>query len=140
MMKPWLEALAMPVPPSPHPKHRPPLQPLRETLQADQLAETSMARGNAQEPRTMTSMTAQQILDREFLELRAKLLELAASFDRLERAQGSTADDPRRQKLEMGLRVLLSSEGDRAERIQLIFSREYANDWQSRFQLKSEPS
>jgi hypothetical protein len=84
----------------------------------------------------MTSMTAQQILDREFLELRAKVLELAASFDRIERAAGNTADDPRRQKLAQALRVLLESDSDRAERIQLIFSRQYEDDWQARFQLR----
>jgi hypothetical protein len=33
------------------------------------------------------------------------------------------------------LHVLLGTEGDRAERIQLIFSREYQADWQARYQL-----
>ena len=88
----------------------------------------------------MTPMTARQILDREFLELRAKVLELAASFDRLERAEGDTADDPRRHKLEEALHVLLGSGTDRAERIQLIFSREYKADWQTRFQLEPRSS
>jgi hypothetical protein len=83
----------------------------------------------------MTLMTAQHILDREYLELRAKALELAASFDRLDRAAGDTSADPRRRKLAAALHVLLGTEGDRAERIQLIFSREYQADWQARYQL-----
>jgi hypothetical protein len=81
------------------------------------------------------SMTAQQVLNREFLELRAKVLELAASFDRLERYEGDVSADPRLAKIYEGLDVLKSPRADRAEQIQLLFSRAYKDDWQQRFDM-----
>jgi hypothetical protein len=82
-----------------------------------------------------TPMAAQAVLDREFLEVRAKLLELAASFDRLDRGGGLSPDDRRLQLVRQGLKVLLDETGDRAEQIQLIFSRPYDDDWQKEFGL-----
>ncbi|MFC1759333.1 hypothetical protein ACFL2H_11310 [Planctomycetota bacterium] len=85
------------------------------------------------------AMTAKQILDREYLELRAKILELAASFDRLERADADGEEaidaDPRSQKLAKGLDILRSNEGNRAERVQLLFSLAYSDSWREDFQL-----
>ena len=40
-------------------------------------------------------MNSKQILDREYLTLRAKILEIAASLDRIERADGDVSDDDR---------------------------------------------
>jgi hypothetical protein len=82
-----------------------------------------------------TPMAAQAVLDREFLEVRAKLLEMAASFDRLDRGGGVSVDDRRMQLVRQGLKVLLDETGDRAEQIQLIFSRPYDDDWQKAFGL-----
>jgi hypothetical protein len=82
-----------------------------------------------------TPMSASEILDREFLELRAKILELAASFDRLDRAEGFLQDDPRLKLLHQGLDSLQEAGGDRAEQVQLLFSRPYDDDWQEKFQL-----
>ena len=82
-----------------------------------------------------TPMAAQSVLDREFLEIRAKLLELAASFDRLDRGGGIAIDERRMQLVRQGLKVLLDETGDRAEQIQLIFSRPYDDDWQKEFGL-----
>ena len=82
-----------------------------------------------------TPMAAQAVLDREFLEVRAKLLELAATFDRLDRGGSAPADDRRLQLVRQGLKVLLDETGDRAEQIQLIFSRPYEDDWQKSFGL-----
>lgn len=76
-----------------------------------------------------SSRTATEILDREFLEIRAKILEIGASLDRMQRADGDVTQDRRTQLLVQGLRILLEAEGDRAERIQLLFSRPYAPDW-----------
>ena len=42
-----------------------------------------------------TPMTADEVLDREFLQIRGKTLELAAAFDRLNRAAGEVETDPR---------------------------------------------
>jgi hypothetical protein len=80
-------------------------------------------------------LTAPAVLNREFLELRAKILELAASFDRLDRAEGAVADDARVAKLRRGLEIVLSDEADRAERVQLLFSRPYNEDWPTALQV-----
>ena len=44
-------------------------------------------------------LTAPEVLNREFLEIRCKILELAAAFDRLNRADGSVIEDPRLARL-----------------------------------------
>ncbi len=78
-------------------------------------------------------LTAPQILDREFLEVRAKILELAASLDRLDRAADSVADDPRLRRIQEGLETLLSDTRNRAEQVQLLFSRQYDENWREKF-------
>lgn len=78
-------------------------------------------------------MPADKVLDREFLEIRAKILELAASFDRLDRGEGSVLQDPRMKPIEESLQVLQQPGADRAEKVQMIFSREYDDDWRKRF-------
>ena len=80
-------------------------------------------------------MTSTEVLDREYLQLRAKILELAASFDRLDRAGGSVDGDPRLSLIQEALDMLKSEVDDRAEQIQLIFSRQYEDDWREQFNL-----
>ena len=80
-----------------------------------------------------TPLPAPAVLDREFLEIRAKLLELAASFDRLDRGAGDVSADRRMDLIRRGLEILQSGETGRAEAIQLLFSREYAEDWRRTF-------
>lgn len=84
-------------------------------------------------------MNSQQVLDREYLEIRGKILEVAASLDRLERAAGDVAQDPRMKLIQQGLQIALQSndaQGDsRAKQIQLLFSREYADSWRKEFEL-----
>lgn len=82
-------------------------------------------------------MTSNEVLDREFFEIRAKILELAASFDRLDRADGSVDGDPRLSLVHEALTVLASSQEDRAEQIQLLFSRQYEDDWRETFDVAS---
>ncbi len=88
------------------------------------------------------AMTAKQVLDREYLEMRAKILELAASLDRLDRAcvdgGGSVDGDSRMEKLARGLEILRSDQVDRAERVQLLFSLAYSETWRDDFQLASK--
>jgi hypothetical protein len=89
--------------------------------------------GSFLETRTMPSpMTAQEVLDREFLEVRARLIQLAASLDRLDRSEGSVAADPRLAGIDEALAVLRDSQPDRAERIQQIFSRAYDPAWREK--------
>jgi hypothetical protein len=85
-----------------------------------------------------TSMTAEQILDREFLEIRSKILEVAAALDRLDRAEGTVGSDRRMGMIHKALQVLSSEPGesiDRAEEIQMIFSRPYNSNWRGDFQI-----
>lgn len=79
-------------------------------------------------------LSAPEILNREFLEIRCKVLELAAAFDRLERAEGSIADDARLARLREGLTMLLEQSENRAEQVQMIFSRAYDDAWLEKFQ------
>jgi hypothetical protein len=82
-----------------------------------------------------TPMPAGKVLDREYLEIRAKILELAASFDRLDRGEGSVMRDPRMKLIEEGLQILQRAGADRAEKIQMVFSREYDDKWRSAYGL-----
>jgi hypothetical protein len=74
-------------------------------------------------------LSASEALNREFLEIRSRLLQLAATFDRIDRAAGSVEDDPRMVKIRRALAVLSDRAEDRAEQLQLIFSRRYEENW-----------
>ena len=78
-------------------------------------------------------LDALEMLDREFLEIRARLLQVAASLDRLARAEGNVAGDKRLEQLAAALKILADSGDDRAERIQLVFSRPYDAHWKPAF-------
>ena len=81
---------------------------------------------------TPTPMPAEKVIEREFLEIRAKILELAASFDRMDRGEG-TASREQLQLIHEGLKILEEKEPNRAERVQLLFSRKYTSQWRSEF-------
>ena len=81
------------------------------------------------------SRPASEILNQEFLLARAKILELAATFDRLDRAEGDWRSSPRADLLKQGVAILLENEEGRAERLQLLFSRPYKADWRSEFEV-----
>lgn len=84
-----------------------------------------------------TALQAAEVMDREYLEIRAKILEIAASFDRLDRAPGSIDGDPRMSLISEALQVLSGKPAERAEQVQLIFSRQYEDDWREQFGLSS---
>lgn len=75
------------------------------------------------------------VLDRDFLETRGKVLELAASLDRLDRASrtGAETPDSRLAQLRQALEALLEPGPGRAETVQRIFSLEYDPQWRERF-------
>ncbi|MBM83274.1 MAG: hypothetical protein CMJ78_22160 [Planctomycetaceae bacterium] len=75
------------------------------------------------------SQSAEQVLDQVYLEVRAKILEVGASLDRISRSSGDVASDERIQKLLAGIEALGTSDDNRAERIQLIFSDDYVDGW-----------
>lgn len=80
-------------------------------------------------------MDAPAIFSGKFLEVRARILELGAVLDRLDRAEGSVEDDSRIAAIHEAIAVLQSNAPDRAEQIQMIFSREYQDDWRDKFEL-----
>jgi len=76
------------------------------------------------------------IVAESFLEVRAKLLEVAATLDRIDRAcetvsLGQDAQS-KRTLLGEGTKILLSDGPNRAERLQQLFSREYESDWREK--------
>lgn len=81
-------------------------------------------------------LSADVLLDRLYLEIRAKLLELAAALDRIERAESADAirQDVRLKQIDAGLDILTSSGFDRAERIQMLFSDPYVPNWNQKAQ------
>ncbi len=84
-------------------------------------------------------MNSQQILDREFLEIRAKILEVAAALDRIDRGEGDVKTDSRMALVAEAIKVIDAEQSDpiRAEKIQLLFSREYDQKWLDEFELTS---
>ena len=84
-------------------------------------------------PTVPNAMPANEVLDREFLEIRAKVLELAASFDRLERGEGLVTADPRYQLIQDGIKILQERQDGRAERVQLLFSQPFEADWRKQY-------
>ena len=68
------------------------------------------------------SLGKPQVLDREFLGIRAKLIDLAATLDRIDRGEGSLAGNPRLDKIRRSLHLLAGDAAGRANEIQLIFS------------------
>ena len=79
----------------------------------------------------VTQRELSAVLEQEYLPLRAKILELAAGLDRLDRAAGDAAADPRRRQLADGVTLLLDATAGRAERVQRLFSREYSAAWRA---------
>ena len=83
------------------------------------------------------------VLDRDFLELRGKILEVAATLDRLDRAPAhhdpGTPPDRRLAQLRQALDALREPGPGRAETIQRLFSLEYDPDWRDRQGIESRP-
>lgn len=69
-------------------------------------------------------MDRDEVIDRYFLENRAKLIDLAAFLDRIDRAGGdaSNVDDFRIVAMRKAVEELLNSKAGRARRVQEIFS------------------
>ncbi|HVT26653.1 MAG TPA: hypothetical protein VHE81_01415 [Lacipirellulaceae bacterium] len=74
-----------------------------------------------------------EVFEQEYLPIRAKVLEIAAALDRLDRTSGSLASESRRRQIQNAIQRLLRPGDDRAEQVQLIFSRPYEDDWREKF-------
>jgi hypothetical protein len=79
----------------------------------------------------MTPLPAAKALDAFFLEARHKILDLAATLDRIDRGEGAAAvhKDPRMERLRHAVQALLQEHDRRAEQVQQIFSLEYDPNW-----------
>jgi hypothetical protein len=100
-----------------------------ENVATSSTGTTIMAGNNT----TLTKLDARATLDQDFLFLRAKILEAAAVLDRVDRGCGSVDDDPRMRKVLQALAAIERGGGNRAEQVQLIFSRDYDADWREKF-------
>lgn len=76
--------------------------------------------------------SAQDVLDRHFLEVRCKLLDIAAVLDRIDRVEA--VQDRRRQAIDLALGILASAAENRAEEVQLLLSRPYDPAWLETFE------
>lgn len=85
------------------------------------------------------SRDAAEVLNRDFLETRSKILEIAAALDRLDRAPSRSGDHPdcRLSQLRQAVEALLEPGPGRAETVQRLFSLEYDAGWQEKFGLLS---
>jgi hypothetical protein len=78
------------------------------------------------EIKTMPTSTAQRAsLEREFLGIRCRLIELAATLDRIDRAGKPADGDPRMTQIRRSLKILDGDASDRAEQVQMVFSLPY---------------
>ena len=73
-------------------------------------------------PGTPPPLTKRAVVDRYFLEHRAKVIDIAAFLDRIDRAQGDGADDYRRTALEACCAILTDGKPDRARRVLELLS------------------
>lgn len=78
---------------------------------------------------------AAEVLNRDFLESRSRILEIGAALDRLDRAPGRAGDPPDRRlaQLRQAIEALLEPGPGRAETIQRLFSLDYDPSWQAKY-------
>lgn len=76
---------------------------------------------------------ASEVLDQQWLPVRARLIEVAAALDRIDRAEGSVAEDPRMKQIGQSLALLADEHGNRAEQLQMVFSLPYQPEWRERY-------
>ena len=68
-------------------------------------------------------LTQRELIDEYFMEERVKVIDLAAFLDRLDRAREIDAeDDFRLRSIRDALAVLAGADGNRVQRVQMIFS------------------
>ncbi|HID21925.1 MAG TPA: hypothetical protein EYP14_05935 [Planctomycetaceae bacterium] len=78
-----------------------------------------------------TATVAQDVLDRNFLDIRSRLIDIAAALDRIDRAEGAehAQNDTRLVRIRESLQILAGEEGRRAERVLMVFSDPYEPNW-----------
>ena len=85
---------------------------------------------------------ATDVLDRDFLDARCKILEIAAILDRIDRAPARPGEHPdaRLGQLRRGVEALSEPGPGRAETVQHIFSLEYDLDWRRKMNVQRSNS
>ncbi|QDV33742.1 hypothetical protein [Tautonia plasticadhaerens] len=83
--------------------------------------------------------TAADVLERDFLEIRSRILDLAAALDRLDRAadRPGVEADPRLGRIRDALELLRKTDATRAAAVQLHFSDPYEEGWRSKLPVAS---
>lgn len=81
------------------------------------------------------SRTSSETMAQEFLQIRAKILEIAAFYDRLDRDELDESAAGALQLLTAGCAVLIDEQPDKAARVQLLFSRQYDAQWRQQFDI-----
>ncbi len=76
---------------------------------------------------------ASDVLEQEFLVVRAKILEIGAFFDRLNSAETAACDQRKLTLLLDACKLLCTDGREKAKQIQLLFSREYDQSWREKF-------
>ena len=80
-----------------------------------------------------------EVLNRDFLETRSRILDVAAALDRLDRAAShphpGEAPDRRLAQLRQAIEALLEPGPGRAETVQRLFSLDYEPEWQRTYGL-----
>ncbi|MEK6674138.1 MAG: hypothetical protein AABZ47_00620 [Planctomycetota bacterium] len=78
-----------------------------------------------------TVLSAIEYLQRDFLEIRTRILDIGAAFDRMDRASDAAVvrGDPRSASLRSALALLCDDQPEKARRIQLAFSDPFDSDW-----------
>ncbi len=75
------------------------------------------------------------VLDRDFLETRCRILDVAAALDRLDRASTTSGEelppDHRLSQIRRAIEALLEPGPGRSEAIQRLFSLEYDPEWRT---------
>jgi hypothetical protein len=81
------------------------------------------------------------VLEREWPTIRARLLEVGAALDRVQRAPQPAEDNPQLRLVAAALEVLTDAgSSDRAERLQVLFSRPYDPAWREALAVAAGPS
>ncbi|QDV62886.1 hypothetical protein [Crateriforma conspicua] len=86
---------------------------------------------------TLSQQDAKTILNESYLEVRSKMLEIAAALDRMQSAPGGDGlgDSDKRIQLDQAIEILASDDPDRAARLQFLFSRPYDAQWREKMEL-----
>lgn len=79
------------------------------------------------------SRSPHEVLAQEFLQTRAKILEIAAFYDRLGQPHPAELDSPQLDLLRRGCQILNDDQPDKAARVQLLFSCQYEESWREQF-------